>query len=311
MIPTTLSLTKPNIMNIAQIKQSITIPEWLQSLGIEPVKASANGLTYHCPWREDRHPSMSVTADGRVWYDHSSGEHGSIIDLAMKMMKTSDLAQVCAAFDTFSPNRSIPYLDQRKEKETASGDGEAFSSFNVVPLRSRGLLSYLSGRGIQEDLAKAYCQEAHYSFGGPDNFYYAVAYPNDKGGYELRNAHFKGGTSPKGITTHLEVYGAPVVVFEGFIDMLSFAMMERRRRHNYCVLNSVVNADAAIERLAAAPSPWVTKVYLCLDNDQAGREATAKMLQQLPMAEDISSRFAPFKDLNDYYISTLNPTQKH
>lgn len=293
-------------MNVAQIKQSITIPEYLRSIGIEPIKATAKGFLYRCPWRDDRHPSMSVTADGRVWYDHSAGEHGSIIDLAMKILKTSDLSQVCAAFDSFSLNRPM-VLDQRKEKETASGGADGFSSFNVVPLRSRGLLSYLSGRGIQEELAKAYCQEAHYTFKGIDNYCYAVAFPNDKGGYELRNAQFKGGTSPKGITTHLEIYGAPLVVFEGFIDMLSFAMMERRRTHNYCVLNSVANVDAAIERISEIPSPWVTKIYLCLDNDQAGREATAKMLEQLPQAIDISSRFAPFNDLNDYLIST----QKH
>ena len=303
MIPTTLSLTKPNIMNIAQIKQSITIPEWLQSLGIEPVKASANGLTYHCPWREDRHPSMSVTADGRVWYDHSAGEHGSVIDLAMKILKTSDLSQVCAAFDSFSLNRSM-VLDQRKEKEIFPGV-DAFKSFNVVPLHSKKLLSYLSGRGIQEEVAKGYCEEAHYSFTDDESFLYAVAFKNEKGGYELRNDHFKGCRSPKGITLHKEQFGVPMVVFEGFIDMLSFATMEGRngRKHNYCVLNSVTNAETAIERLSGMGG----KIYLCLDNDQAGRETTAKMLKQLPQAMDISSRFAPFKDLNDYLIST----QKH
>ena len=286
----------PLVMNASQIKDQVSIPEYLRSMGIEPARTSPRGLMYHCPWRDDRHPSLSVTPDGHAWFDHSTGESGSVIDLAMKMLHTEDLAQVCAAFDTFSFHRSTPIvLDQRKEKERGGG-GDAFASFNVVPLRSKKLLAYLVGRGIREDIARGYCQEAHYSFKPGDSFLYAVAFANDKGGYELRNERFKGAKSPKGITTHAEVFGVPMVVFEGFIDMLSFATMEGRRRHNYCVLNSVTNVGDAIERLATIQ----TKIYLCLDNDQAGREATASILSSIPHAQDISGRFAPYNDLNDF-----------
>ena len=293
-------------MNASQIKNQVTILEYLRSIGFEPVKVTPKGLTYHCPWRDDSHPSLSVTPDGRAWYDHGTGEHGSIIDLAMKTLQTTDLAQVCAAFSSFFPNRSETIIDQRKEKEPSASGGDAFASFNVVPLRSKRLLAYIEGRGIRPDIARAYCQEAHYTFRGIDNgFLFALAFPNDKGGYELRNEQFKGSRSPKGITTHLEIFGAPVVVFEGFIDMLSFATMEQKRKHNYCVLNSVTNAAAAIERLANAPKPWLPKVYLCLDNDDAGRETAERIRAAIgERAEDISGRFAPYNDLNDFLTAT-------
>ena len=44
-------------------------------------------------------------------------------------------------------------------------------------------------------------------------------------------------------------------------------------------------------------------VYLCLDNDSAGNDTTAKMLEHLPNAIDIRQRFAPLKDVNDYLLA--------
>ena len=41
-------------------------------------------------------------------------------------------------------------------------------------------------------------------------------------------------------------------------------------------------------------------VYLCLDNDDGGEKATKQILDALPSAVDIRSRFAPAKDVNEY-----------
>ena len=285
-------------MNANQIREQISIVAYLHGIGIEPTRASGRGFMYRCPWRDDKHPSLSVTADGRAWYDHSTKEHGSIIDLAMKILNTTDLAQVCAALDPFSFHQSVSF-DQGKEKGCAAVE-DAFSSFNVLPLRSGGLFAYLNERGIPGDVARSYCQEAHYSFNGQEDgrFMYAIAFRNDKGGYELRSKHFKGCKSPKAITTLFDLENTPTVVFEGFIDFLSFVAMEGTRKHNYCILNSITNAAEAIEKLSACE-----KVYLCLDNDEPGRQAAAHIRANLVGdVEDISSRILPYKDLNDFLL---------
>ena len=280
-------------MNLAQIKEKYTILDYLG----EPLRKVANGYLYRAPWREDTHPSLSVTLNGKGWHDLSTDEHGNLIDLVMKVLGTSDLAQVCAAFSDITPSSSFPQskdFGERKEKESA------FARFEVLPLQSRGLFAYLTQRGISGTIAKQLCSEAHYSFSDQnDNRYlYALAFPNDNGGYELRSSSFKGSKAPKGITTHLRAENAPYVVFEGFMDMLSFATMTNGQKHNYVTLNSTVNAETAIVALKGVKS----KIFLCLDNDHSGDEATEKMLVALPGSQDIRKGLMPHKDVNELLL---------
>lgn len=169
-----------------------------------------------------------------------------------------------------------------------------------MPLKSRGLFAYLYQRKVSIEIAKRYLQEAHYSFDerADGNYLYALAYANDKGGYELRSNYYKGCTSPKGITTHFTIDNAPVVVFEGFFDMLSFATMCGGVRHNYVVLNSCSLKESALEALQS----YTDKIYFSLDNDEGGEETTAWLLQHLPNAKDIRYKFAQYKDLNEYLM---------
>ena len=279
-------------MNIQQIKEKYTCLDYLG----KPVKKTRNGYLYRAPWREDTHPSLSVTANGRGWHDLATGEHGSVIDLVMRCLNTNDVRLACeeierqdpASFSFSQPVKS----DGEKEKDTS------FTKFEVMKLQSKGLFAYLYHRKVNIEIAKQFLQEAHYSFRNGDSYLYALAYANDRGGYEMRSSFYKGSTSPKGITTHWLIDGAPVVVFEGFFDMLSFATMCGGMKHNYIVLNSVVNKEAALEVLKTSQN----QVYLCLDNDRGGNDTTSWLLQELPLAKDIRQRFAPSKDVNDYLL---------
>ena len=285
-------------MNIKQIKEKYTCLDYLG----KPMKKTKNGFLYRAPWREDTHPSLSVTANGKGWHDLATGAHGSVIDLVMHSLNTTDVRMACEEIlrhDLGSFSFSQQYFNDGGEKKEDS----AFTFFKVEPLRARGLYAYLYNRKINIEIAKQFLKEAHYSFKEGDSYLYALAYPNDKGGYELRSGPYrgnpdgyKGSTAPKGITTHLGIGNAPTVVFEGFMDMLSFATLCGEVRHNYMVLNSIVNVPAAIEVLR----PMGGKVLLCLDNDQGGDEATRQMIDALPGVQDIRSRFAQAKDVNEY-----------
>lgn len=284
-------------MNIEQIKEQITC---LNYLGKPLRKTSAGWFLYRCPWREDNHPSLNVTPNGKVWHDLATGAKGGIIELVMACLNTRDLSRVCAEFDSSSFSMSSREYGCEKKEEV---EATAFYSFSLVPLQSRGLYAYLNKRYINISIARQFLQEAHYSFQPREDgkYLYALAYPNNKGGCELRSEYYKGGTSPKGITTHLGKGNAPTVVFEGFFDMLSFATLCGEVRHNYIVLNSIVNTPAAIEVLRSISG----KMYLCLDNDEGGEKATRQMLEALPSAVDIRSRFAPAKDVNEFLVKHI------
>lgn len=287
-------------MNIKQIKENYTCLEYLG----KPLKRTSSGWhIYRCPWRMDTHPSLTVSPDGKVWRDLATGAQGGIIELVMACLDTRDFREVCAEFDSSSFSTSKTLDCQKKEEVSCCG----FASFSVMPLQSQGLYAYLTQRWINISIARQFLLEAHYSFQErPDGSYlYALAYLNDKGGYELRSSGYKGGTSPKGITTHLAIKNAPVVVFEGFFDMLSFATLCGEVRHNYITLNSIVNAPAAINVLKA----YQGIIYLALDNDDGGETATRQMLAALPSAIDIRSRFAPAKDVNEYLMKLKKGTK--
>ena len=292
-------------MNIKQIKEKYNCLDYLG----KPIKKTKNGFLYRAPWREDAHPSLSVTANGKGWHDLATGAHGSVIDLVMHSLNTTDVRMACEEILRHAPGPfsfSQPMSDNGEKKEDNS-----FIKFEVVKLQSRGLFAYLHSRKIDLQIAKQFLQEARYSFRKDDDSYlYALAYPNDKGGYELRSGPYrgnpngyKGGTAPKGITTHLGIGNASTVVFEGFMDMLSFATLCSEVRHNYIVLNSIVNVSSAIEVLRSMDG----KVLLCLDNDHGGDNATRQMINALPGAQDIRSRFAPAKDVNEYLCNLRPP----
>ena len=81
-----------------------------------------------------------------------------------------------------------------------------FQQLDIVQLSSPALLSYLQERGINTALAKKECREAHFTNNGKR--YFAIAFPNISGGYEIRNRYFKGCIAPKEIS-HIRQSGEP------------------------------------------------------------------------------------------------------
>ena len=248
-------------MNIQQIKEKYTC---LDYLGDRVVKKVANGYLAHAPWREDNNPSLTVSLNGRGWKDQATGAHGSVIDLVM-LHHGCDVKEACEILLRDTPSFSFP---QPIQSDCGGREKVAFTRFDVVPITSRGLYAYLHQRCVNTDIAKHFLVEVRYSTKEP-------------------------------VTTHFTIENAPVVVFEGFFDMLSFATLCGGVRHNYVVLNSCSMKESALEVLKGVNS----QIYLCLDNDKGGEDATAWLLQHLPSAKDIRSRFAPYKDVNEYLIN--------
>lgn len=66
----------------------------------------------------------------------------------------------------------------------------------VGPLAHMALACYLDRRGIDQDIAKRYLREMHYTRDGKP--YFSLAFQSDSGGWEMRNPYFQGAHGPEG-----------------------------------------------------------------------------------------------------------------
>lgn len=244
----------------------------------------------------------------------------------MKLYNTDSVSEALSAIEKSVPNPQLNSFSFRQQESS-----EQISNIRLMPISSTSLIQLLNKRGISIDLARQYCKEVHYSLKGKN--YYAIAFPNDKGGYETLNPYFKGCMSPKEITTicnntptkerkdvptqesddttmhmsmntctHAYENTSIVNLFEGFMDYLSLLTLQPSQANvSAVVLNSVNNLDKAIPFLSKH-----SKINSFLDNDDAGRLALKKLQSLKLPVEDISGRYSNFKDVNDYLVSRLS-----
>lgn len=277
------------------------IREYLAARGIRPAKDRGYYGLYHSPLREDRTPSMKVDYDKNLWIDYGVGEGGTLIDLVMRMERCDAgeamrrLEQRISGTPSFSFHGYSNLVSSHRES--------AIAIEKVRPLENPALLAYLTKRGIDLDTARVHCSEVHYRVAGKS--YFAVGFRNDAGGWELRNRYFKGCTS-KAPTTRRGDYPT-CLVFEGFMDCLSYLTLKRNPNppHNIVVLNSVTNLAKAVPFIASHE-----RVYAYLDNDEAGRKATAELKATCRNLSDQSIHYRQYNDLNDYLRSRC-PVKEH
>jgi hypothetical protein len=253
---------------------------------------------YHSPFRNEADPSFKVDYNKNLWFDFGSGEGGSIIDLVMKMEQCT-LHEAMTSLEQYSPNRSFSF---QWENHIPKPETKA-TVLKILPLTNGALSEYLRERKIDIETAKIHCREIGYSVG--DKHYFAVGFRNNSGGYELRNKYFKGCTS-KDITTTDKNANA-CLVFEGFLDYLSFLTLKgiRETQHSVAVLNSVANLPKAFGFIAPHK-----EVYAYFDNDTAGRQATQTLKSVCGKLSDQSENYRGHKDLNEYLCNRTREKEK-
>lgn len=247
---------------------------------------------FHAPYRTDVHPSMMVNLTTNRWTDMALNESGDVVDLVGKTL-------------SFSPAESLSYLSNgdvtsnnhyspvKKKKSTL------LPNCTIMQLTHPALISYVTSRGISLDLANRFCIEMH-SLTKEGKSFFVVAFPSKSGGYEQRNHAFKGCVGPKDISVIGS--GNCFLFFEGFFDFLSHQQLYGCREDaTYVVLNSV-SLTARAANYVAVQNFCPTEIQLWLDNDEAGRAATALFRRYFPRAVDMSHIYDGFDDLNAYLI---------
>ncbi|MDF2189831.1 CHC2 zinc finger domain-containing protein [Paraflavitalea sp. CAU 1676] len=297
------------ILTTAEVKKAAHIDRFLASMGIlpDPKMSNNRSLFYLSPLRNEKTPSFKVDLQLNLWYDHGIGKGGSVIDLVMAIHACS-LSEALAKLTHFvsfhrptqafsqtciQSSTQLPFL----QPNALAGEKRKIIVVSARPLSAPALLRYLGQRSIPLDMAGQYCKEVIYELGG--HRYYAIGFPNNAGGYELRNPYFKGSSSPKG-STFLDRKADEVAVFEGFFSFLSYQTLNQvwqNPESNYLVLNSLSFVESSKPLMERH-----TQVNLYLDQDDAGRNRTKELTVSNSLYKDCSSIYQVHKDLNGWLV---------
>ena len=292
-------------MNIKKIKQ-IKLQDFLASMGCKPVKQYGVNLMYLSPLRTEKHASFKVNTEINQWYDFGIGRGGNIIALAELLYNSSDVSYLIHQIERNAPSSvsgSLPTIKPITPQNS-------FEHLQVLPITHPALIKYLEERCIDIETARTVCKELHFDTRG--KHYFGIGCPNIAGGYEIRNPFFKGCIAPKDISHfYAEEPKKVCLIFEGFMDFLSFMTLRRKENdglkwQDYLVLNSVTNIHKAAKRLSRYDS-----VQCFLDNDEAGRNAYLQLSKELGKSvTDASTLYNGFKDLNEYLCAESKHSEK-
>lgn len=290
-------------LSFTEAKQ-IPITEYLSRLGFEPAYARGNDSWYYSPFREERTPSFKVNTKLNVWFDHGTGDGGTILDLGAKLHQCS-----LSEFLEKLSNENLHSLSLHRQPPKIHLPENKLEVLSVRELTNPHLIHYLNTRSIDLATARTYCKEVEFRIG--ERVYSAIGFPNQQGAFELRNQWFKGSSSPKDIS-FIDNNEKNVALLEGFIDFLSIAKIDTHEvkelvaKSDFLILNSLRLLNRTIPILKDHK-----EVNLFLDNDSPGQEAKKNLSEKGIRFNDASILYREYKDVNEYLTAIKKVKQSN
>ncbi|MGN6194700.1 MAG: toprim domain-containing protein [Ginsengibacter sp.] len=286
----------------------IDMVDHLASLGFHPTVIKGNDYWYLSPFRNEKTASFKIQRSKNVWYDHGIGTGGGLVDF-VKQFYHCDASEALQKIVSFhapinfknSVDKSPLNLHENSlmNYKDARETGIKIIAANE-PIMEPWLCRYLKQRRIEKFIANKYCHEVQFVNGEKEKIFNAIGFKNNAGGYELRNAHFKGSSSPKYIS-YLDNKADNLTVFEGFFDFLSYQSLHQNQQHfptNFLVLNSTAFFQKSLPLMEKHDT-----IHLYLDNDLSGKTCTEIALKISSQFKDESTLYKGYKDLNDWIVN--------
>lgn len=283
--------------------KKMDLVDYLFSLGHQPVKIRGNDYWYISPLRNEKTASFKINRKLNVWYDHSLQKGGNLVDFGILFHRCSisELLQKLGQQNTLSFQNLKP-LNHSASLPAAGEKGKIIVMDTRQNIKLSALKEYLEYRRIPVEIANRFCKEVDFLL--YDRKYTVIGFQNSAGGFELRSANFKGSSSPKGVTEFGQDLSKEIIVFEGFIDFLSYQAIHLARfilspeqQPNFLILNSIGFLEKMKPKIEQYPS-----IHLYLDRDKKGIEVTKDALALSNKYRDESFAYENFKDLNAYLM---------
>lgn len=289
-------------MNIEEAK-SVRIVDFLARLGHHAQYVKSEQYWYLSPLRKEVSPSFKVNDRENEWYDFGEAIGGDLVELGRYLCGMGSVSEALAYIERTAGNASLPRI--RLPAALPRPVEADMKNLMVIPLRHHALLSYLQSRMIDANIGRMFCKEIHYEL--RQRHYFALAFGNVSGGFEVRNAYYKGCINSKDISLIPHLHGevqSCICLFEGFMDFLSYLTLRQMKDSTVCidvpcdylVMNSVGNLRKTLAHLQG-----YGQIHCYLDNDLAGQktvETIAGLYDSRVCNESI--RYTGYKDLNDY-----------
>ena len=291
-------------MNINQAQQ-IPLATLLARLGHTPVKAYKGGveLAFRSPFRQETTASFFVNVNKNVWNDFGDSG-GTLLDFVMRY-KGTDVHGALSYLENIFGN-SFSAFDAPIKTPSVS---EAQKSENLILMQiksfgtSPSLTKYIiEERKINSTVANRYLKEAHFKNTESGKHYFAAAFANDSGGFEIRNAFFKSSINGKDTTFLKGENSESIAVFEGFIDFLSFLTLKKLRQPetDVLILNSIAFKNKAVSFIN---NQNYDSIDMWLNNDKAGKETLHFFIENTNCAVVPQNHFyRDFNDVNEFLV---------
>ena len=271
----------------AQIDRAnaVNLEDFLRSQGETLIKS---GREYR--WKE--HDSLTIR--GNKWFRHRQSKGGYPVNFVMEFY-----------------GKSFPEAIQMLTGENGEGQTEATTAPPTefhLPLHSKTAdraIQYLTeSRGLNKTLVEAFLFSGDiYEDAKRHN---VVFVGRDQNGIP-RYAHVRGTDEPfrqditgsdKSYPFRYEGNGSQLFIFEAPIDLLSFICLYPRdwQTRSYLALGGV--SGKALDHFLSERKD-ICQVFLCLDSDTAGSEASLRLAQNIPDGISVVRLVPARKDWND------------
>ena len=295
--------------NLIDIRESTDLVSVLRLLGYEPLRKSGGELFYLSMLRDnDSAPSFCVNERSGLWYDHGMGKGGSVIEFALAYWSNLSFGDAIAELLKLSGQLEGERVTgpERPMQTSLSMREHTYIIREDKPLgNNSSITAYLKSRNIYE-VASPYLKELYYTVKLQDNTrkdFFAAAWQNELGGWEVRNANFKGCLDKKAMS-FISGNGDKLNLFEGMIDFLSWKKCFPNENASSLILNTLSFLAPAIQRAL-----HYAQVEVFFDHDQAGRKATTEVLKAISTSVDKSSLYTGYNDFNEH-LQNSSPAHK-
>lgn len=279
-------------MNCKTINEQIRMIDYLAEKDIYPISIKQNIYWFLSPFRNEKTASFKVDNSTNRFYDFGEGFGGTLIDLISKLENIS-IKEIIQKFN----KNSFSFQKQNDFQFEKIQTKNKYEILKLQEISSFPLVQYLEERKLPLEIVNRYCKEILYKLN--EKTYYAIAFPNNENGYEIRNKYVKMCLVKKDISliknnqNHLKI-------FESWSDFISYLFLfpTDEFEYDFLILNSIALLRKNIELIYKYES-----IQTYFDHDDAGKSATNFLEMELKTkVNDGSNFYKNHKDLNEFIL---------
>ncbi|WP_333661016.1 toprim domain-containing protein [Chishuiella changwenlii] len=276
------------------INEQIRVIDYLAQKNIYPISCKQNIFWFLSPFRNEKTASFKVDNSSNRFYDFGEGFGGTLIDLISKLENIS-IKEIIQKFS----NNSFSFQKQNDFQIEKIQTKNEYEILELKGISSFPLVKYLENRNLPLEIVNIYCKEIHYRLN--QKTYYAIAFPNNENGYEIRNKYVKMCLVKKEISL-IKNNQNQLKIFESWSDFISYLFLfpSDEFQFDYLILNSISLLRKNLELI----NKYKT-IQGYFDNDDAGKSAMEFLKNELSSKiSDESNLYIYSKDINEYLVKS-------